>query len=94
MLQLRIALRLQVVNIPAEDCKRKDPRTGGMVILTDLKGNSRDLPDNIQAAQGARVMVTRNLDTEDAAHVQSESEEAEIPEVWYRETSPVYVNGM
>ncbi|KAJ8386340.1 hypothetical protein AAFF_G00174370 [Aldrovandia affinis] len=24
----------------------------------------------------------------------SESEEAEIPEVWYRETSPVYVNGM
>ncbi|KAJ8358088.1 hypothetical protein AAFF_G00035080 [Aldrovandia affinis] len=36
-----------------------------MVILTDLKGNSRDLPDNIQAAQGARVMVTRNLDTED-----------------------------
>ncbi|KAJ8406862.1 hypothetical protein AAFF_G00291380 [Aldrovandia affinis] len=58
------ALRLQVVNIPAEDY-RKDPRTGGMVILTDLKGNSRDLPDNIQAAQGARVMVTRNLDTED-----------------------------
>ncbi|KAJ8414826.1 hypothetical protein AAFF_G00023490 [Aldrovandia affinis] len=36
-----------------------------MVILTDLKGNKRDLPDNIQAAQGARVMVTRDLDIED-----------------------------
>ncbi|KAJ8384064.1 hypothetical protein AAFF_G00211960 [Aldrovandia affinis] len=30
-----------------------------MGILTDLKGNNRDLLDNIQAAQGARVMVTR-----------------------------------
>ncbi|KAJ8384060.1 hypothetical protein AAFF_G00211920 [Aldrovandia affinis] len=54
------ALHLHVVNIPAEDY-RKDPRTGGMGILTDLKGNNRDLLDNIQAAQGARVMVTRKV---------------------------------
>ena len=59
------ALNLQVVNIAAEDY-RKDLRTGEMVMLLDpINGNRRDLPDNIQAAQGARVMVIRNLDIED-----------------------------
>ncbi|XP_059203438.1 uncharacterized protein LOC131982826 isoform X1 [Centropristis striata] len=59
------ALKLQVVNIPAQDYT-KDLRTGEMELATGLmKGNKRDLPDNLQAAQGARVMVIRNLDIED-----------------------------
>ena len=58
-------LNLQVEDIRAEDYK-KDPRTGRMVVMDHIiKGNRRDLPDNIQAACGARVMVIRNLDIED-----------------------------
>lgn len=58
------ALRLQVVNIEAVDY-RKDPRTGEMIQMAAFKGTKRDLMDNIQAAVGARVMVTRNIDVED-----------------------------
>ncbi|CAI5659046.1 unnamed protein product [Oreochromis niloticus] len=59
------ALHSDIINIQAEDY-RKDPRTGEMVLLADMmKGNKRDLPDNIQAAPGVRVMIIRNLDVED-----------------------------
>ncbi|XP_077367827.1 uncharacterized protein LOC144011878 [Festucalex cinctus] len=59
------ALKLTVVNIPAEDY-RKDPRSGRMVIVTKvIMGTKRDLPDSLQAGVGARVMVLRNLDVED-----------------------------
>ena len=49
------ALGLTVVNIPAEDYRKRIP--------WGFKGNRRDLPDNIKV--GARVMVTRNVDIED-----------------------------
>ncbi|KAL3967234.1 protocadherin Fat 1/2/3 [Sarotherodon galilaeus] len=59
------ALHSDIINIQAEDY-RKDPRTGEMVLLAEMmKGNKRDLPDNIQAAPGVRVMIIRNLDVED-----------------------------
>uniref|UniRef100_A0A669EE74 ATP-dependent DNA helicase n=1 Tax=Oreochromis niloticus TaxID=8128 RepID=A0A669EE74_ORENI len=58
-------LHSDIINIQAEDY-RKDPRTGEMVLLAEMmKGNKRDLPDNIQAAPGVRVMIIRNLDVED-----------------------------
>ncbi|XP_070814299.1 uncharacterized protein [Chaetodon trifascialis] len=53
------------INIAAEDF-RKDPTSGCMMILdVNIKGQKRDLPDNVMAAQGVRVMVIRNLDVED-----------------------------
>ncbi|XP_039896714.1 uncharacterized protein LOC120739111 isoform X6 [Simochromis diagramma] len=59
------ALHSDIINIQAEDY-RKDPRTGEMVLLAEMmKGNKGDLPDNIQAAPGVRVMIIRNLDVED-----------------------------
>ncbi|KAK0133509.1 ATP-dependent DNA helicase PIF7 [Merluccius polli] len=59
------ALHKNVVEIAAQDY-RKDPRTGCMMNLLDnFKGSKRDIPDNIMAAQGVRVMLTRNLDMED-----------------------------
>ncbi|KAK0151948.1 ATP-dependent DNA helicase PIF1 [Merluccius polli] len=59
------ALHKNVVKIAAQDF-RKDPRTGCMMNLPDnFQGSKRDLPDNIMAAQGVRVMLTRNLDVED-----------------------------
>nr|XP_057929967.1 uncharacterized protein LOC131129981 isoform X1 [Doryrhamphus excisus]XP_057929968.1 uncharacterized protein LOC131129981 isoform X1 [Doryrhamphus excisus]XP_057929969.1 uncharacterized protein LOC131129981 isoform X1 [Doryrhamphus excisus] len=59
------ALKLNVVDIPAENY-RKDPRTGQLVIVSNMiTGRKRDLPDNLQAAVGARVMIIRNLDIED-----------------------------
>lgn len=59
------ALHSDIISIQAEDY-RKDPRTGEMVLLAEMmKGNKRDLPDNIQAAPGVRVMIIRNLDVED-----------------------------
>ncbi|XP_074549060.1 uncharacterized protein LOC141807175 [Halichoeres trimaculatus] len=54
-----------VVDLVAADYK-KDVATGKKVLLTyKVKGTKRDLPDSILAAQGARVMLIRNLDVED-----------------------------
>uniref|UniRef100_A0A671TM37 ATP-dependent DNA helicase n=2 Tax=Sparus aurata TaxID=8175 RepID=A0A671TM37_SPAAU len=53
------------ISIAARDF-RKDPRTGCMTFVSgEIKGHKRDLPDNIMAAQGVRVMLIRNLDVED-----------------------------
>uniref|UniRef100_A0A671XJ70 ATP-dependent DNA helicase n=1 Tax=Sparus aurata TaxID=8175 RepID=A0A671XJ70_SPAAU len=53
------------IGIAARDF-RKDPRTGCMTFVSgEIKGHKRDLPDNIMAAQGVRVMLIRNLDVED-----------------------------
>ncbi|KAM9752456.1 ATP-dependent DNA helicase PIF1-like [Menidia menidia] len=52
------------IDIKAEDYK-KCPRAGVMISAGSLKGKKRDLPDNIQAATGVRVMIIRNLDVED-----------------------------
>ena len=43
----------------------KDPTTGQMIPIGTVKGSKRELPDNIQAAHGVRVMLIRNLDVED-----------------------------
>lgn len=43
----------------------KDPTTGGLVQISDFKGQRKDFLDTIQAAVRVRVMVTRNLDVED-----------------------------
>ena len=58
------ALHPDFVNIKAEDYL-KDPTTGQMIQIGTIKGSKRELPDNIQAAPGVRVMLTRNLDVED-----------------------------
>ncbi|XP_069378951.1 uncharacterized protein [Paralichthys olivaceus] len=58
------ALHSDFVNIKAED-HLKDIPSGQMVQIGGVKGNKRDLPDNIQAAHGVRVMLIRNLDVED-----------------------------
>ncbi|XP_029987916.1 uncharacterized protein LOC115417874 [Sphaeramia orbicularis] len=52
------------VDIVAEDY-RKDVTTGTKVPVHKVKGTKRDLPDSILAAQGARVMLIRNLNVED-----------------------------
>ena len=58
-------LDARVINVWAED-NRKDPRTGAMLILKScIKGKKTELPDKIQVAIGARVMLIRNLDVED-----------------------------
>uniref|UniRef100_A0A3Q3GL43 ATP-dependent DNA helicase n=1 Tax=Kryptolebias marmoratus TaxID=37003 RepID=A0A3Q3GL43_KRYMA len=54
-----------IVDIPAEDYKR-ETKTGNMIKHGwCVKGKNRDLPDNIQAGLGIRVMIIRNLDVED-----------------------------
>ncbi|XP_051814032.1 uncharacterized protein LOC127536803 [Acanthochromis polyacanthus] len=52
------------VKIAAEDY-RKDVATGRKVPVPNIKGTKRDLPDTIMAAEGARVMLIRNLNVED-----------------------------
>ncbi|XP_028298421.1 uncharacterized protein LOC114460697 [Gouania willdenowi] len=52
------------ITILAQDF-RKDAATGRKVPVPNVKGNKRDLPGSIMAAQGARVMLTRNLNVED-----------------------------
>ncbi|XP_051814270.1 EF-hand domain-containing protein D1 isoform X1 [Acanthochromis polyacanthus] len=52
------------VKIAAEDY-RKDVATGRKVPVPNIKGTKRDLPDSIMAAEGARVMLIRNLNVED-----------------------------
>ncbi|KAJ8337329.1 hypothetical protein SKAU_G00385490 [Synaphobranchus kaupii] len=45
---------------------KKDPRTGQMQRQgMPFKGSKGDLPDTLQVAEGARVMLTRNIDVED-----------------------------
>ncbi|XP_060756276.1 uncharacterized protein LOC132867382 [Neoarius graeffei] len=58
------SLHEDAIDIAAQDY-RKMPTTGCMTMVFAVKGNQRDLPDNIMAAQGVRVMLTRNLDVED-----------------------------
>ncbi|CAI5691862.1 unnamed protein product [Oreochromis niloticus] len=42
---------------------RKDPRTGRMALQDrPLKGGKNELPDTLKVAEGARVMLTRNID--------------------------------
>uniref|UniRef100_A0A0F8ANU7 ATP-dependent DNA helicase PIF1 n=1 Tax=Larimichthys crocea TaxID=215358 RepID=A0A0F8ANU7_LARCR len=58
-------LHKDFVNIDAHNY-RKDPRSGCMMIMPEkIQGSKRDLPDNIMAAQGVRIMLIRNLDVED-----------------------------
>ncbi|KAK9517538.1 hypothetical protein VZT92_022901 [Zoarces viviparus] len=58
------ALHSDFVKVEAEDYT-KDPTTWEIMRLGCINGTNRDLPDCIQAAQGVRVMMIRNLDVED-----------------------------
>jgi len=58
-------LHSNVINIDAEDYRR-DPKTGVMKKQHHpLKGQKDNLLDMLQAAEGARIMITRNIDVED-----------------------------
>ncbi|KAJ8011953.1 hypothetical protein DPEC_G00063670 [Dallia pectoralis] len=58
-------LHANVTNIDADDYK-KDPKTGVMQRqLNPSKGQKDNLLDTLQAAEGARIMITRNIDVED-----------------------------
>uniref|UniRef100_A0AAY4CZE6 ATP-dependent DNA helicase n=1 Tax=Denticeps clupeoides TaxID=299321 RepID=A0AAY4CZE6_9TELE len=58
------SLSSEVVDVWAQDF-RKD-KTGKRLVLPHcISGRKQDLPDKIQAAVGARVMLIRNLDVED-----------------------------
>ncbi|KAM3842119.1 uncharacterized protein ACN63O_022831, partial [Diretmus argenteus] len=58
-------LHSNFVNVDADDYK-KDPRTGRMErVNTPFAGRKGDLPDTLQVAEGARVMLTKNIDVED-----------------------------
>ncbi|XP_068449333.1 uncharacterized protein [Clinocottus analis] len=55
-------LHFHVTKIDADDYK-KDPRTGRMARQDKpYKGNRNELPDTLNVADGARVMLTRNID--------------------------------
>ncbi|XP_024116598.1 uncharacterized protein LOC112138269 [Oryzias melastigma] len=55
-------LHANTIEIPADDFK-KDPRTGRMARLDKpFKGGKNELADTITVAEGARVMLTRNID--------------------------------
>uniref|UniRef100_A0A8C4F0Z1 ATP-dependent DNA helicase n=1 Tax=Dicentrarchus labrax TaxID=13489 RepID=A0A8C4F0Z1_DICLA len=58
------ALHSDCVNIKAQDYAQ-DPTTGEMIQTGGFKGKKRQLPDWIQAAQGVRITILRNLDVED-----------------------------
>lgn len=58
-------LHSNVTNIDADDY-RKDPKTGVMLRQHQpFKGHKDNLIDTLQAAEGARIMITRNIDVED-----------------------------
>ncbi|KAM3859532.1 uncharacterized protein ACN63O_016060 [Diretmus argenteus] len=58
-------LHSDFVNVDADDFK-KDPRTGRMErVSVPFEGRKGDLPDRLQVAEGARVMLTKNIDVED-----------------------------
>ncbi|XP_025760137.1 ATP-dependent DNA helicase PIF1 isoform X3 [Oreochromis niloticus] len=55
-------LHTHIIDIHADDY-RKDPRTGRMALQDrPLKGGKNELPDTLKVAEGARVMLTRNID--------------------------------
>ena len=55
-------LHSHITTIDADDYK-KDPRTGRMARQDKpYKGNRDELPDTLNVAEGARVMLTRNID--------------------------------
>ncbi|CAI5653238.1 unnamed protein product [Oreochromis niloticus] len=55
-------LHTHIIDIHADDY-RKDPRTGRMALQDrPLKGGKNELPDALKVAEGARVMLTRNID--------------------------------
>lgn len=55
-------LHSNVTTIDADDYK-KEPQTGQMRRQeTPIKGRKNDLPDKLEIAEGARVMLTRNID--------------------------------
>uniref|UniRef100_A0AAY4BKL5 ATP-dependent DNA helicase n=1 Tax=Denticeps clupeoides TaxID=299321 RepID=A0AAY4BKL5_9TELE len=58
------SLSSDVVDVWAQDF-RKDKTGKRLVLLHCISGRKQDLPDKIQAAVGARVMLIRNLDVED-----------------------------
>ncbi|KAE8281772.1 ATP-dependent DNA helicase PIF2 [Larimichthys crocea] len=82
-------LHKDFVNIDAHNY-RKDPRSGCMMIMPEkIQGSKRDLPDNIMAAQGVRIMLIRNLDVEDGivngtfgtiSHIVKSYSRTEIPQ--------------
>ena len=58
-------LHSNFTTIDAEDYK-KDPRTGRMErVNAPFEGRKDELPDSLQVAVGARVMLTKNIDVED-----------------------------
>ena len=59
------ALHSELVNVDAHDY-RKDLQTGRMERqIAPFEGRKGDLPDRLQVAEGARVMLIRNIDVED-----------------------------
>ncbi|KAL3988863.1 hypothetical protein ACER0C_013181 [Sarotherodon galilaeus] len=55
-------LHTHIIDIHADDY-RKDPRTGRMALQDrPFKGGKNELPDTLKVAEGARVMLTRNID--------------------------------
>ncbi|XP_025759938.1 uncharacterized protein LOC109197979 isoform X1 [Oreochromis niloticus] len=55
-------LHIHIIDIHADDY-RKDPRTGRMALHDrPFKGGKNELPDTLKVAEGARVMLTRNID--------------------------------
>ncbi|CAI5669453.1 unnamed protein product [Oreochromis niloticus] len=55
-------LHTHIIDIHADDY-RKDPRTGRMALQDrPSKGGKNELPDTLKVAEGARVMLTRNID--------------------------------
>ena len=55
-------LHSHITNIDADDYK-KDPHSGKMARQSSpFKGGKNDLPDTVSVAEGARVMLTRNID--------------------------------
>ena len=58
-------LHPDIIMLDAHDHK-KDPRTGRMERLrAPLKGGKYDLVDSLHVAEGARVMITKNIDVDD-----------------------------
>ncbi|XP_062390590.1 NACHT, LRR and PYD domains-containing protein 12-like [Sardina pilchardus] len=59
------ALYSELVNVEAHDY-RKDPQSGRMARMREpVKGCKGELPDRLEIAEGAPVMLIRNIDVED-----------------------------